>query len=190
MQQTIKIERNSGVWFKLDDLVSINFIVGGKYEIQNSSYLPYELRFCLKDDLANVDDGFVLEKNKSYIYECKEGEYLYVKAMTNYPTYITVIDKNIPKTTLALNTLYQFPVNPNQADIWFNAGYINIHTSSSETQPTAISQMTVGETDGNLIANTYKIMPSVKYMALTQVSGTTTDIVLSGIEIKTIGSIS
>ena len=187
--QTIKIQQNNE-WLKLDDLTSIDFVIGGRYEIQNSSYLPYELRFCIKDDIANVDDGFVLDKNKSLIYDCKDGEFLFIKSMTRYPTYITIIDKNIIKTTLSLNTLYSFPINPNEANIWFNSGYVNIHTSSSATQPTAISQMTVGETDGNLIANTYKIMPSVRYMAITQASGTTTDIVLSGIEVKSLGSIS
>ena len=82
--QTIKIQQNNE-WLKLDDLTSIDFVIGGRYEIQNSSYLPYELRFCIKDDIANVDDGFVLDKNKSLIYDCKDGEFLFIKSMTRYP---------------------------------------------------------------------------------------------------------
>lgn len=37
--QTIKIQQNNE-WLKLDDLTSIDFVIGGRYEIQNSSYLP------------------------------------------------------------------------------------------------------------------------------------------------------
>lgn len=97
--------------------------------------------------------------------------------------------------TLSLNKLYRVSASATTASdefnpsIWINSGSIDIYCSDSATQPTALSQMTLNASDTAIIGkNIIECLGT--YMALKQNTGTSTEIIISGIEAQNLGAIS
>lgn len=86
-----------------------------------------------------------------------------------------------------LNLEYLHPQGlPN---IGIDSGTINVYGSQSPTQPASISAMTLNaENSGVSGINSFQVVP--KWIAFTQASGTTTEIISFGIEVSDEGSIS
>lgn len=69
-----------------------------------------------------------------------------------------------------------------------NTGSVDIHAVTSATQPTALSEMPLADVDTGVSA-TREVMTAVRYISFKQNTGTTTEIVLSGIEVEDLGAI-
>lgn len=102
---------------------------------------------------------------------------------------------------LELNKLYRVIRKPsfdgtnkqNAPSIWFNSGKCDIYVSQSATQPANLSSMTLNTSETSVfglktISVTQNTIP--KYISIVQNSGTTTEIVASGLQIEDLGSIS
>lgn len=95
---------------------------------------------------------------------------------------------------LQLNRLYESQVGYNSAvdqikpNLYINSGSVNIYGSNSATQPITISAMALPVINENVSGLFYfEIVP--KYIAIIQHTGTTTEIVTSGIESRNLGAI-
>lgn len=101
---------------------------------------------------------------------------------------------------LELDTLYEVKLAPIRGlraqitpSLWINSGAVDVYASNSATEPAALSNMTLNEADTevsgiatiDLQGNT---LP--KYIAVTQNSGTSTEVIASGLSIKDLGAIS
>ena len=76
-----------------------------------------------------------------------------------------------------------------QANIWIDDGTVDVRGSNSASQPTASSQMTLNTENTNVVGNLiFGMLP--RYLYISQNSGTTSEIVISGVEIVDLGAIS
>lgn len=98
--------------------------------------------------------------------------------------------------TLTLNTLYKVDALSESdiqrdlaASLWVKDGSVNLHGSDSATQPTSLAEMTLNAEDTGL-AGKNEVSTVCNYIALTQNSGTTTEVILSGIAGTGLGAIS
>jgi hypothetical protein len=73
--------------------------------------------------------------------------------------------------------------------LFVNSGTVNIYSSGSATQPTALSQMTL-RTEETGVSGSSPFGAVPKYIAIIQASGTSTEITSDGIEIQDLGAIS
>lgn len=93
--------------------------------------------------------------------------------------------------TLSLGTLYKVgPIGPQgQTRLFVNSGTVNVYGSDSLTQPTAISEMTLNAENENVSGVlSFGVIP--KWLAITQNSGTTTELVSYGVAVVGLGAIS
>lgn len=96
---------------------------------------------------------------------------------------------------LEINTLYKTSASAKTANdkfapsIWVNSGAINIYVSDSATKPTSLTEMTLSTSDSNISGKNI-IQCLGTYMALIQNSGTSTEIIISGVDIESLGAIS
>ena len=100
------------------------------------------------------------------------------------------------KVEIALNRLYKsnkgiginkvdLQLNPN---IFINSGTVNIYGSNSKIQPTSVSDMTLNAENTAINGVVlFDVIPT--WIAITQNSGTTTEIVLTGVNAQDKGSI-
>lgn len=103
--------------------------------------------------------------------------------------------------TLSLGTLYLCSAThlgqPSEVDyrwqgnrsIWINSGTVNIYVSNSATQPTALSSMTLS-TDDTGVSGIGALDVIPRWIAIVQASGTSTEIVLTGVDVESKGAIS
>jgi hypothetical protein len=97
-------------------------------------------------------------------------------------------------TSLELNKLYK-ATGETQAEyqgnlmpnIWINSGSINLYGSKSATQPTALADMTLNTEDTNL-QGFVSLSAVADYIYLEQNSGTSTEIILTGVQVKDLGA--
>lgn len=73
--------------------------------------------------------------------------------------------------------------------IWVNNGSVDIYVSDSATKPTALSEMTLASSDTNISGKNI-IQCLSTYIALDQNTGTSTEIVIGGVDIQDLGAIS
>jgi len=101
------------------------------------------------------------------------------------------------KQAINLNTLYRIDyINSDLAlgvfspSIFINGGIVNLGSSGSLTQPTLQTQMIVSAGDANVSGYCAfsTILPT--YIYITQVSGSTTEIVLDGLQATALGALS
>lgn len=93
-----------------------------------------------------------------------------------------------------LDTLYEVSLNGAAAsdqlkqNIYVNSGAVDIYTSNSATAPTYLNDMVLDATSSNLSGIVpFLVIPN--YIAIVQKSGTSAEIILSGLETKSLGSI-
>lgn len=101
---------------------------------------------------------------------------------------------------LSLDTLYEVTLAPRTSQseqiapsIWINTGSVDIYASQSASVPAALSNMTLNSEDTavegiasfDLQGNTVP-----RYIAVTQNTGTSTEIIASGLSIESLGAIS
>lgn len=100
------------------------------------------------------------------------------------------------ETAVQLDTLYEVTkkggvsglgntINPY---ISVNSGSIDIYAITSATQPTTLSEMTLADADTGVVA-TRDIATVVRYIAFKQNAGTSTEIIVSGLELTNLGAI-
>lgn len=104
------------------------------------------------------------------------------------------------QSTLTLDTLYEVKLAPIgksreqiAPSIWVNSGSVDVYASQSGTQPAALANMTLNTADTaiegvasfDLQGNTIP-----RYIAVTQNTGTSTEIVLTGVSLNPLGAIS
>lgn len=99
------------------------------------------------------------------------------------------------QTAIALNKLYRVSLDYNSASdqikpsLFVNSGNVNVYGYNGATKPTQLSGMVLPTINQNInTLFTFNMIPS--YIAITQNSGTTTELVLSGLEIQDLGAIS
>lgn len=97
--------------------------------------------------------------------------------------------------TLELDKLYRVSASATTANdefspsIWINSGSVDIYVSDSATKPTALSEMTLSTSDTNISGKNI-IQCLSTYLALVQNTGTSTEIVIGGVDIQDLGAIS
>jgi hypothetical protein len=97
--------------------------------------------------------------------------------------------------TLALNKLYGVSASATTASdefnpsIWVNSGSVDIYCSDSATKPTALSTMTLNLSD-TAISGKNVIECLGSYISLKQNIGTSTEIIISGVDTQDLGAIS
>lgn len=97
--------------------------------------------------------------------------------------------------TLELNKLYKVSASATTASdefnpsIWINSGSIDIYCSDSATKPTTLSVMTLNTSD-TAISGKNIIECLGTFLSLKQNTGTSTEIIISGIDIIDLGAIS
>lgn len=75
------------------------------------------------------------------------------------------------------------------ANLAVNSGSVDVYGSNSPTQPTALSEMTLEDLDTNISGITeFALLP--RYIAFVQNTGTTTELVTTGLNVVERGSIS
>jgi hypothetical protein len=97
---------------------------------------------------------------------------------------------------IQLSTLYKLSKNNNNNvrkqiahSYWINSGTVDVYTSDSATQPTALSNMTLNSEDTNVGGkNAFGELAS--YIAFVQNTGTTTELILNNVNAESLGSIS
>lgn len=97
--------------------------------------------------------------------------------------------------TLALNTLYEVTEKgctkgseQLKTNLFINSGSVNVYGSNSEEVPENLTDMVLTDSSTNVTAlNYFDIIP--KYIAITQNAGTTTELIISGVEINNLGEI-
>ena len=73
--------------------------------------------------------------------------------------------------------------------IWVNDGSVSIYVSNSETQPTSLAEMTLNDHDTGIEGiREFALIPT--WMVITQVAGTSTEVVVSGLFAEDYGTIS
>lgn len=89
--------------------------------------------------------------------------------------------------TLTLNTLYKVDALSESdiqrdlaASLWVNDGSVDLYGSDSATQPTSLAEMTLNAGDTG-IEGKRQILTVCNYIAVVQNTGTTTEIILSGV---------
>lgn len=99
------------------------------------------------------------------------------------------------QTAIALNKLYRVSLDYDSAadqikpSLFVNSGSVNVYGYNGATKPTQLSGMVLPTINENVSALfTFNVIPS--YIAITQNSGTITELVLSGLEIQDLGAIS
>jgi hypothetical protein len=76
-----------------------------------------------------------------------------------------------------------------KASLYFKGGTVSVYGSDSNTEPTALSDMSLSaENTGVAGVQAFSYIP--KYIAIVQASGTTTEITSFGIEFDDLGAIS
>lgn len=99
--------------------------------------------------------------------------------------------------TLALNTLYEIQTligisnieSQLQANLSVNSGSIDVYGTNSATQPTTLAEMTVEDVDTNISGVTaFSVLP--RYIAFVQNTGSTTELIATGLRITNRGAIS
>lgn len=100
--------------------------------------------------------------------------------------------------TIQLNTLYEVVIKPvisgvseqGAVSLFINSGSVDVYGSNSSLTPTSLSQMVLPSVNTDVSGiESFFIVPN--YIAITQNSGTTTDLSLSGIKIvRDLGAIS
>jgi hypothetical protein len=93
------------------------------------------------------------------------------------------------QTALSLGNLYKISIgytshggDQKEPNLWINSGTIDLYTSNSATQPTSLADMTLATDDTNVSADK-GITRVIKYIAIVQNTGTTTEIISSGIDV-------
>lgn len=97
-------------------------------------------------------------------------------------------------TSLELNKLYR-TIGENETEyegnlmpnLWVNSGSVNLYGSKSATQPTQLADMTLNIEDTNL-QGFVPLSAIADYIYLEQNSGTSTEITITGINIKDLGA--
>lgn len=100
------------------------------------------------------------------------------------------------KQTLSLNKLYaiHIPQPFNNLDLFYptvfiKGGSVNIYASGSSEVPTSISDMVLNKENTNISGyDSFFIIP--QYIYVTQNSGTTTEIIIDGLNANEIGDLS
>ena len=72
--------------------------------------------------------------------------------------------------------------------IWVNSGTVDIKASASATQPAVSTDMTLNTEDAG-VAGTHVFQTLTNYIWIAQNTGTTTEIVISGVEAEDLGVI-
>lgn len=100
------------------------------------------------------------------------------------------------QATLELGRLYEVSqkgpiqgVEQKEPNIFINSGGVNIYGSNSATEPTALSQMALTADNTNVEGQAaFGFIP--RYIAITQNTGMTTELVVSGLQARNVGPIS
>jgi hypothetical protein len=96
---------------------------------------------------------------------------------------------------LALGKLYRISASATTASdefapsIWINSGSVDVYCSDSATQPTALTAMTLNISD-TAISGKNIIECLGSYISLKQNTGTSTEIIIGGVDIQDLGAIS
>lgn len=98
--------------------------------------------------------------------------------------------------SLALKTLYKVSRRVGIANIkkynsikmWINSGSVDIFGSDSETRPTSLSEMTLNPENSNVSGHDYFDAIPV-YLAIRQNTGTTNEVIVTGLELENLGNI-
>lgn len=110
---------------------------------------------------------------------------------------ISAVNNTAYKTALAVGTLYRVGrirgeknVGPQGVpNLWINSGTVSVYGSNSVTTPTALSQMTLNaENTGVSGVVEFNLVPT--FIAITQASGTTTELIAYGLVVESLGAIS
>jgi len=100
------------------------------------------------------------------------------------------------QVSVNLNTLYKVDAlskgdiqrNIN-ASVWVNSGSVDIYASDSATAPASLADMTLNTDDTN-VAGKNQIVALSNYIAFVQNTGTSTEVILSGVSAVDNGAIS
>lgn len=76
-----------------------------------------------------------------------------------------------------------------EPNLWINSGTVNVYGSGSLTAPVALSGMTLNAENTGVGPGHVLIAMAPTYIALTQASGTSTEIVIYGISVTDLGAI-
>ena len=99
------------------------------------------------------------------------------------------------QTALALDTLYEVRKAKISADeqrgpnLWINSGTVDVYGSNSATQPGALANMTLS-TENTEVSGLVQFTAIPRYIAIVQNTGTTTELVASGVDVVSRGAIS
>lgn len=104
-------------------------------------------------------------------------------SLLNFQKEITI--GNLYRVSRDDNACNANQINPS---IYINSGSINVYSYNGATEPAARATMTLDSADTGITGNKFfEIIPT--YISVVQNAGTSTEIVLSGVQIKDLGAI-
>jgi len=143
------------------------------------------------DTITYVDENVVTLTQLKNMY----GNYVEEITDTEVTDLIPKIYLKYTQVAIALGTLYKVqPMRVPTADrlksIFVDSGSLNIYAYDGATQPAALSNMVLSTTATNIAGESpFEVVPT--YLAVAQNTGTSTEIILNGIEIiSNLGEIS
>lgn len=155
------------------------------------NYSNVELKVKVKDNriFLPADEITYVDENLVTLVQLKNMFGNYVEEITD-----ASVTASIPKeylkyyqTEIQLSTLYKvqlsrFSVSNDVKSIFVNSGSVNIYAYDGATKPTALTDMVLSNTATNIAGETpLELVPT--YIAVIQNSGTSTEIVLNGIDV-------